>query len=236
MSCYHEILVTLQLHEDIPVVEVQSALSELVNSSMLFNAELKELHHRNEFKQYTFCLPYPLEPDRLYRRGRLYCFHLRTTSLKLALAFRQCLPQAKGLAKVVSVELKNYEQRLISELTTLTPVVCTVDNRCWLPENGLPLLAERLQGNALKKCKQLDPVFAMPEGEDFFFEHIQMKNHKPIKINYKRKETTLLGHKLHLSIKPHPWAQQLAFTVLGEGLLEKNTLGFGYCIAGSIGR
>lgn len=231
MNCYYEILVTLQFHEDIPVSEVQSALSELINNSMLFDEQLKELHHRNTLKQYTFCLPYPLEPDRIYRRARLYCFHLRTTNLKLALAFKQWLSKAKGPAKIVSMELKNYGQRAMSELTTLTPVVCTVNNRCWLPENGLILLAERLHGNALKKCRNLDPSFTVPAGEDFFFENITLLNHKPVVINYKRKGTSLLGHKLRLSIKPQPWAQRLAFTVLGEGALEKNTLGFGYCIA-----
>ena len=232
MNCYHEILVTLQFHEDIPVSEVQAALSELINNSMIFDEQLKEMHHRNAFKQYTFCLPYPLESDRIYRKARLYCFHLRTTSLKLALAFRQWLPKAKGPAKIVSLELKNYGRIAISELTTLTPVVCTVDNRCWLPENGLALLAERLQGNALKKCRNQEPAFTVPAGEDYFFEHIQMLNQKPIVVHYKHKGASLLGHKLHLSIKPQPWAQQMAFTVLGEGILEKNAWGFGYCIAG----
>lgn len=231
MNCYHEILATIQFHEDMPVREVQSALSELVNNSMLFDEQLKELHHQNTFKQYTFCLPYPLEQDRIYRQGRMYCFHLRTLSLKLALAFKQWLPKAKGLVRVVSLELKNYGWTAIAELTTLTPAICTVENRCWLPENGLMLLAERLHANAVKKMKNLDPAFTVPAGDDFFFDHIELLNHKPVVMDYKRKGTSLLGHKLRLGVKPHPWAQQLAFTVLATGVLEKNTLGCGYCVA-----
>jgi len=228
--CYYEILSTVQFKQDIPSNEVQFALADLINNSMLFDEQLKELHHQNKFKLYVFCAPYPLEPDRIYHKGRMYCFHLRTLDLKFALKVKQYLPKTKGVARVIANELKNYTQKTISELITLTPIVCTYNNRCWLPENGLGLLSERLHVNALKKCKTLDASFTGPE--EFFFEHIEMLNKKPIVTSYKGKGAILLGHKVRLRVKPNPWAQQLAFTALAGGLAEKNALGFGYCIAG----
>ncbi|ACV63759.1 hypothetical protein Dtox_3006 [Desulfofarcimen acetoxidans DSM 771] len=229
VQCYHEILSTVRFHEDIPAREVQSALAEIINNSMIYDEQLKDFHHRNTFKFYVFSAPYPLEADRIYRKGRIYCFHLRTLDLKFALKVKQYLPKAKGLAKVISSELKNYKLKTIEELVTLTPIVCTIDNRCWMPENGIGLLSERLHVNILKKSKTWDASLSVPE--EFFFNHITMLNQKPIVMSYRGKRAILLGHKIRLRVKPNPWAQQLAFTALAVGLLEKNGLGFGYCIA-----
>jgi CRISPR-associated endoribonuclease Cas6 len=227
-SCFNEVLATIQFNEDVPIKDVQYSLASLISNSMTNDEILKKLHQQNCFKPYVFCAPYPLEPERLYHKGRMYCFNLRTPDLKFALAMKKYLPRAKGVAKVIAVELKNYKQSYINELISLTPIVCTVENRCWLPGDGLGLLDERLHINAVKKYKLQDPSFT--ETEEFFFEHIELTNNKHISLRYK--DTVLLGHKIRVSVKPHEWAQQLAFTVLGRGFLEKNAQGFGYCIAG----
>lgn len=227
-SCFCEVLSTIQCNEDVSVKHAQYGLARLISSSMTNDELLKELHHQNCFKPYTFCSPYPLEKDQVYRKGRMYCFNLRTPDLKFALAMKNYLPRAKGVAKVIAVELKNYRQLNINELISLTPIICTVNNRCWMPDDGLGLLSERLHHNALKKCQLQDTSFTAPE--EFFFEHIELLNKKPVIVAYKN--TVLLGHKLHIKVKPHDWAQQLAFTTLSRGILEKNAEGFGYCITG----
>ncbi len=232
MKVYYELRIDLQLSCDVPVAEAQTALAELLNRSMLFDERMKVLHQEKGIKHYVFCLPSPIEPDRVYHQGRLYRFQLHTTRLPVALSFRQCLPKVRqGVGRVVNLELAHYEPQFIERLVTLTPVNCTVNNRSWLPEDGLGLLAERLQQNTLKKCRALDPDFAVPEGEDLFFERVELLNQKPISVKYRSKGTSLLGHKLRLDIKPQPWAQQMGRIVLGEGLLEKNSIGWGYCIA-----
>lgn len=225
-SCYYEVVSTIRFDKDVPTREVQSGLAGLISNAMLSDEQLKAIHPQNRFKPYVFCAPYPLEPDRIYHRDRMYCFHLRTQDLSFALAMKDYLPRAKGVAKVVSIELRNYPQKHISEIVSLTPIICTVNKRCWMPENGLGLLAGRLHTNAIKKRKALDASFVEPD--ELFFERIELLNRKPIIMDYKG--TTLLGHKVRLSVKPNEWAQQLAFTVLDSGLAEKNALGFGYCI------
>jgi CRISPR-associated endoribonuclease Cas6 len=227
-GCFHEVLSTIQFHEDLPVRDVQYGLAKLISSSMANDELLKELHHRNCFKLYTFCAPYPFEKERVYRKGRMYCFNLRSPDLKFVLAMKKYLPKVKGIAKVIAVELRSYKQSHIEELISLTPIVCTFENRCWMPEDGLGLLAERLHHNVLKKYQLQDPSFTV-HGE-LFFDQIELLNKKPIVVAYKN--TVLLGHKLRFRVKPHEWAQQLAFTALGGGLLEKNSMGFGYCITG----
>lgn len=224
---FHEIVTTIQFKEDVPVYQVQSSLASLIANAMTFDETLKQLHRQTIPKPYVFCSPYPRETDHIYHKGRMYCFNLRTVKLDFALAIKNYLPRARGNAQVVSVELRTNNQPHISELISLTPVISTVDNQCWMPENGLALLANRLHSNVAKKTKAIDPNFAEPD--EFFFELIKLLNQKPVGVSYKG--TTLFGHKVHLQIKPQPWAQQLAVTALGQGLGEKNALGFGYCLA-----
>lgn len=226
-SCFYEVVSTIRFEKDVPMREVQSSLAGLLSNALIFDEQLKALHHHNRFKPYVFCAPYPLEPDRIYRMGRIYCFHLRTLDLSFALAMKAYLPRAKGVAKVVSIELRSYPQTHISKLVSLAPIICTVDKRCWMPENGLGLLADRLHTNTVRKYKTLEASFAEPD--EPFFERIELLNRKPVIVGYKG--TSLLGHKVHLSVKPNGWAQQLAFIALGRGLGEKKALGFGYCIA-----
>lgn len=225
---FNEIIFTVQFLEDVPANEVQCTIAEQLNSCMLNDSILKEFHRQTGFKYYNFSAPYPIEPDRIYKKGRLYCFNLRTSDLQFALKIKQYLPKTKGALKVISSEVKNHSTRHIGELITLTPIICTVDNRSWLQDDGIGLLSERLQINAVKKCKGLDTSFAEPN--EFFFDNIELLNQKPIKINYKSKKAIMFGHKVRLVVKPNPWAQQMAFTVLAAGLGEKNSLGNGYCL------
>lgn len=226
-SCFYEVVTTICLEKDVPVRDVQSVLSVLVSNAMMSDEQLKAMHRQNCFKHFVYCSPYPLESDRVYRGGRMYCFNLRTRNLGFASAMKAYLPRTKGFVKVVSIELRSYPKTHISELVSLTPVISTVNNRCWMPENGLGLLAERLHSNAARKCNALDATVIEPD--EIFFESIQLLNRKPVVVGYKG--TSLLGHKVRLSVKPNEWAQQLAFTALGGGLGEKNALGFGYCLA-----
>ncbi|WP_089610918.1 CRISPR-associated protein Cas6 [Dehalobacterium formicoaceticum] len=229
MNHYHEIVFTIQFLKDVTFDEVQSGIAELINRSMLLDEELKNFHHQRGYKLYCFSAPYPLEQDKIYREGRMYCFNLRTMHLNFALKIKQYLSKTHGIAKVISSDLKNYSFKHINELITLTPIVCTLNNRCWLHNDGIALLSERLHLNAYKKCKSLDDSFE--ETAEFFFDRIEILNKVAIKIKYKGKNTILLGHKIKLSVKPQPWAQQMANIVLASGALEKNSLGLGYCLA-----
>ncbi|HBC91790.1 MAG TPA: CRISPR-associated protein Cas6 [Pelotomaculum sp.] len=225
--CFYEVVSAIRFEKDVPMREVQSGLAGLSSQAMTFDEQLKTMHHQNRYKPYVFCAPYPLEPDRIYRKERMYCFHLRTRDLGFASAMKAYLPRAKGIAKVISIELRSYLQTHINELISLTPIISTLNNRCWMPENGIGLLADRIQMNAVKKCKAQDVSFVEPD--ELFFERIDLLNRKPVIVSYKG--TSLLGHKVRLAVKPNAWAQRLAFIALSGGVCEKNAIGFGYCLA-----
>ena len=221
---YHELVVTILLQTDVEAAKCYEYLSKLISSAMLKDEQLKDLHGQRTLKGYCLCNLYPREPDKIYQKGRVYLFHIRSFHVDLLLKLKYLLPQLK--TGVVATELKNFAYRPIVQLKSLTPVVATVDNRSWTKENGLKLLMERIHINCLKKHRAF--IGDMDEPEENFIEGIQILNHKPIKIPYKA--NSFLGHKLLIGVKSDPASQKLAFAAIGAGLLEKNTIGMGYCI------
>jgi CRISPR-associated endoribonuclease Cas6 len=221
---YYELVVTILLQTDLEAEKGYEYLSRLISNAMLSDRQLKELHGQKSFKGYSFSNLYPREADKVYRQGRVYIFHIRSLELELLLKLKYLL--AQGKIGVVATEIKNYTYRPISQLKSLTPVVATVNNRSWTKENGLKLLMERAHINCLKKYRAF--IGHMDEPAEIFIESIQLTNEKPIKIPYK--SNSFLGHKLLIGVKTDPLSQKLAFTALGAGLLEKNSVGMGYCM------
>lgn len=221
---YYELVITILLQTNIEAEKGYEYLARLISSAMLNDVQLKELHGQKSFKGYSFSNLYPREPDKIYRQGRAYIFHIRSFELDLLLKLKYLLMQGK--VGIIAAEVKNFAYRPISQLKSLTPVVATVDNRSWTKENGLKLLMERAHINCLKKYRAF--IAELDEPQENFIESIRLINEKPIKIPYKA--NSFLGHKLIIGVKSDPVSQKLAFVALGAGLLEKNAIGMGYCI------
>lgn len=224
---YSELVVSVILKKDIPFASSYEFISNLISRAMFDDPRFKELHKENTFKFYTFCSFYPLEKSKVYQKGRVYITNIRSLSADLILSLKRLLPYTSYPIKIVSIEMKMHEYHPISELITLTPAIATVSDKCWTKDDGIILLRDRVHVNALKKYRTY--FGEMVEPEDNFIEYIRQTNQKPIKIPYKN--TSLVGNKLVLGVKPDEVSQKLAFTALGTGILEKNSLGMGYCYA-----
>lgn len=222
---YHELIVTILLQTDVEAFKSYEYLSRIISSAMLRNTELKELHGQRSLKGYCFCNLYPREADKVYKQGRVYIFHIRSLELDLLLKLKYLLPQLQ--TGILATEIRNFEYCHIAQLKSLTPIVATVNNRSWTRDSGLKLLMERIHINALKKYRAF--VGELDEPAQNFIEGIQITNEKPIKIPYK--SNSFLGHKLIVNVQSDPVSQQLAFAALGAGLLEKNSIGLGYCLS-----
>lgn len=224
---YFELVVTLSLQEDVPFLSSYRYIGELISRAMVNEDNLRKLHKDSGFKFYTFCSFQPIEQDKVYHKGRIYVTNIRSLSIDFILALRKVISYVNYPVKVIATDLRMYEQRLISELITLTPTVATLSNRCWVKEDGLVLLREKVHRNAVKKYR--DFFGELTEPKDTFIEYIQQTNRKPIKIPYKA--INFLGNKLVIGVKPDEVSQKLAFTALGAGVLEKGSIGMGYCRA-----
>lgn len=221
---FYEMIVAVLLPVDLEASKSYAFLSRVISSAMLHDQQLKDLHEQRKIKGYNFCNLYPLEKDKVYKQGRAYVFHIRAFDQSFLLKLKHILPHIK--MGVISAEIRTIAYHPLSRLKSLTPVIATVNNRSWTKEDGLKLLMERAHINALKKYRAW--VGEMDEPTENFIAGIQLLNEKPIKIPYK--SNSFLGSKVILDVKSDSVSQQLAFAAIGAGLLEKNSIGMGYCL------
>ena len=87
------------------------------------------------------------------------------------------------------------------------------------------LVKDRIIANIQKKYKN---IYDTPVDVDFI-KSIKKTNRNPIKIPYKN--INMLGNKFEIEVKEDPMSQNLAYLALSVGILEKNSLGFGFCMA-----
>ncbi|MBE0069909.1 CRISPR-associated endoribonuclease Cas6 [Thermoanaerobacterium thermosaccharolyticum] len=225
---YYELVVSFVLDQELPFLKSYEFMSNIISRSFLYDERLKKMHKENAYKFYTFCGLYPIENDKIYKKEKTYKVNIRSLSQEFILVLPELLKKSNNSIKILSTEVKQYSYKPISRLITVSPAVATIaKNRYWTKEDGLLFLRERIYVNAIKKYKSY--FKEMEEPDDNFIEFIQQTNFKPIKVAYKN--TSLLGNKMIIGVKSDEISQKLAFTILGAGLLEKNSIGMGYCIA-----
>lgn len=230
---YYELINSVVLKQDIPFTYSSSIISEYINKAMLRNNELKQIHKNNEVKRYNFSSFYPTEKNKIYTKGRVYIFRIRSidqqfltnlmTSMKTTLV---------DTLQIINSELIIRKQKPIKEIVSITPVVITSEEGYKLPElNQLEFVEKRLKALLEKKYNTyFDKTLSVNE----LAINIQRTNDKPIKIPYKN--IHLLGYKFKLEIDLTDEAQTLATLALATGLGEKTSLGLGYCIPNFIRR
>lgn len=194
---------------------------------MTFDETLKMKHQENTFKLYVFSLPAPLETDKTYRSGRAYVFRIRSFDLHFLLAIKSIMRNEDCGIKVMTSNITPNPYKRISELTSLTPVVSTINKKYWTSDDGILVLRDKIFSNACRKAKIVFPGFKEPD--ENFIDGISQLNNKIIVVKYKK--ASIFGAKVKLIIKEDETAQKLAYTIMGAGILEKNSIGLGYAYA-----
>lgn len=194
---------------------------------MLYDEELSKVHEKYKYKFYTFKSFYPIEKDKLYKKGKVYLFTIRSISEEFSGRIEKCLIELKDdEIEVLSVQKKelNYKGQL--EFKTITPVFITIDGKPWKPqENGLEVFIERIQNNLLKKYRDIYSLEPLING--YFIERFSI-DEKPCALKYKN--IKLIGYKVKFKIYDDEESKKLACIALGAGLGEKNSsIGGGYC-------
>ena len=223
---YYNLKIVLLPKYNMKSVETYEKISRLISSSMLKDNDLKELHEKNEYKNYVFCNLYPVEKDGIYNAGKIYTCDIRFINMQFAMKIKQFLERSNSEDfKIIMSNLEVNTQRKINKLITLTPTIITTEKGDYLINNDMDFVKKRILANIQKKYKQI-----YNEKIDIdFVKHIEQTNNKPIKIPYKN--ISLLGYKFEIEIKDDPISQNLAYLALSIGLLEKNAEGFGFCKA-----
>ena len=75
---YFEVTCTAYIKKDISFKESFETISKYLSFSMSKTDELKELHIKKGFKHYSFGNFYPIEKEKIYKKGNTYQFVLRS--------------------------------------------------------------------------------------------------------------------------------------------------------------
>lgn len=221
----YEIKMLLYLLKDIDYKECQEEICNFIDSAMVKDERLLELHNKNTYKLYNFNLFYPLERDNVYKRGGIYSIQIRTIDKTLADFFNDTLvnnftESIKGLTSTIRI----IPQKHIDKIYSITPAILKSDEGYWKGNLSLSDFERRLKENLVKKYNLVMDT-KIDEGFQLYT-NIEFKNEKPVAMNYKGRR--LLGDKISINIGDEKIAQDLAYMALGTGILEMNARGAGY--------
>ncbi len=211
--------------KDIPVNEIQSELASYIDTAFA-GQKLLEFHEANYYKQYCFSGLWPIEKDGVYKSDRIYTVTIRTVDKKLAQHFLEKLRNHyTETLKGLTTEIKIVPKKIIGEMYSLTSIIEKTDKGYWKNSMNLSQFEKRLFENAVKKYNQYTKE---KMNEDFqLYTSLRFLNKVPVCNSYKG--IKLLGDKIHLQIADNKQAQELAYFMLGTGIGEMNSRGYGFC-------
>ena len=198
-------------------------------------------HNSKIYKEYCFDSLFPLEEDKIYKKDKEYFFRIRSINQKIANYFLDTLLSFQTIdIECLSLNAKTIEKKLIEKLYTITPILMKTDEGYWQYSMTFEDFEKRLKINCLKKYlyftqksddleidKELLKRLGENKSDDIdLFTNIKFINKKPITIIYKGRK--LVGDKVELQIANNERAQDIAYMLLGTGLLENCTRGCGF--------
>ncbi|MGN6712658.1 CRISPR-associated endoribonuclease Cas6 [Anaerocolumna jejuensis] len=225
ITVYH-IDCKIYLLSNIPYNHILSEISAYVDTALSSDSKMLEFHRSYQYKNYVLSGFKELEADKYYKEGKVYTFSLRCVQKELCDFFLWKLPNSqtitmKGLVSAVKI----IPPLFIERLYTITPALIKVEEAGYwkgnLPFDGYE---KRLFANSVKKYKQLT---GEEIDENFtLYSRIQFLNQKPVANQYKG--ITFLGDKLELYISDNEMAQKISYMLLGTGIMENNSRGYGF--------
>lgn len=224
---YYQLKITLRLKYNLYFDEVTEKLSILFNKSMLYNEYLKSIHEINTYKFYVFEGLSPFEKDKTYKKGNFYMTRLRCIDEVVAEAFKKCLKNTSTKEfNVLAVDLEKIKFRPVKQIYNVTPAIAIVDSHPWTNKMEMDIIKKSINNNLLKKIRTIKGIDDVVQYD--MISNIEVKNIKPIAFKYKNNK--LIGNKFVIEVKEDDMSQEMAYMAISTGLLEKNSLGYGYCL------
>lgn len=221
----HELKLKVYLLNDIKMEDAQMEIGKIIDKCFFEGNDFSSAHNENRYKFYVFSSFYPLEMDKIYKKGSIYIVTIRTVEDALNNHFMKYLKnEYTHSIKALTVDHRILPQYRIERLYSLTPCILKYEEGYWRYNFSIDEFERRLKENLIKKYNSF---YDKKVNEDFqFYDFLEFKNKKPISSNYKK--IKLLGDKITLNICEDKLAQEFAHFVLGTGILEMNSRGFGY--------
>ena len=237
----YEMKLKVKLKKDIFLRDIPTYITRFMDMNLSANSIMYNYHASKIYKEYTFDGLFPIEEDKIYKKDKEYFFRIRTINQKIANYFLDTLMffQNKDM-EGLTLNIRVVEKKLIEKLYTITPILMKTDEGYWQYSMTFEDFEKRLKINCLKKYLyftqkngdlEVDKELLKKLGEDKsddidLFTNIKFINKKPITIIYKGRK--LVGDKIELQVANNERAQDIAYMLLGTGLLENCTRGCGF--------
>ena len=221
----YEIKVKSYLLKDIHINNVQNEICKIIDKALSKNTKWLSFHKSNIFKNYCFDSFYPIEKDKLYKRGNIYTYTIRSIDKDLVNYFNEILANEYSESiKCITTEIRIVPKKFIEKIYSLTPMIIKDIAGYWRENISIDDFERKLKENAIKKYNQVNKTKI---DEDFeLYSSIEFKNKKPYAVSYKN--IKLLGDKISLNISDDEIAQDIAYMLLGTGVGENNARGCGF--------
>lgn len=216
------------LLKDITLHNLFSEISSFVDAVLSSDEKLLSFHKKTGFKYYVVSGFSQVEKDKHYKAGKLYTFSIRCIKEELCNFFLRKLGEGKTeTMKGLIATMKVIPRRPIEKLYTVTPALIKLEGEgYWRGKLSLEQYEKRITDNSVKKFQQLT---GMKLDDNFrFYDGIKFLNQKPISNYYVKKGISLLGDKIELYISNDEQSQQVAYMLLGTGIMENNSKCCGY--------
>lgn len=235
---YYELTCTAYVKNDIGFERSFEAISRYISFAMV-KGGLEEIHAKTGYKHYVFGGLLPVEKKRVYQKGAMYHFTLRSLDENFIGTLSKALKTNTDNPDFIVVEThkRTLKQHFISELYSATPVIVSVENgKFWtMEESGdIMQLQKQLHDNLEKKYQTY--FGEKLKAEQNFIQLLELKNRVPqnIIIHKEGKKIRFFGNKFRIIPNEDELSQKLAFVALACGLGEKNSYGGGFCLAGGM--
>jgi len=231
---YYELTCTAYVKNDIGFERSFEAISRYISFAMV-KGGLEEIHAKTGYKHYVFGGLLPVEKKRVYQKGAMYHFTLRSLDENFIGTLSKALKTNTDNPDFIVVEThkRTLKQHFISELYSATPVIVSVENgKFWtMEESGdIMQLQKQLHDNLEKKYQTY--FGEKLKAEQNFIQLLELKNRVPqnIIIHKDGKKIRFFGNKFRIIPNEDELSQKLAFVALACGLGEKNSYGGGFCV------
>lgn len=221
----YQIRMKIFLLEDIVINKIQEKITAFIDSGFKTDEKWLNFHEQNSYKNYCYDQLYPIEKDRVYKKGKIYILTIRTVNLELAKYFKLvCVDNHTKEIKGLVAEIRVLPKKILETVYTLTPMIIKTENGYWKETISFAEFEQRLKVNLIKKW---NAYHQEKIDEDFdLYTVIELKNKKPIAMEYKN--IKLLGDKVQIQVADNKRAQDLWYFALGVGLGEMNARGCGF--------
>ncbi len=233
---HYEIKITLLLNKNIKYENIYECLASNINQGLYEDEVLSQIHLNKKYKPYVIGNLYPFDmQSKIYKANRVYVLSIRSIDKDFLNRLKNSLKKSTKLDfKVLAVEFKELRYNFINSVYTLTPSIITMQDenakiKYWTKEKAsLDFVKKRIKDNLEKKYFEFfkEKIVA----PDDFIQMIQVENKKPIVFNYKGSK--LFTNKFKLMINSDEISQKLIKFAFSVGILEKNSLGFGFITRG----